>query len=193
MDIRQFAFKSRGYLPIPLALVILFFAQPSNSYVISGMLLLVFGELVRFTGVRYAGGVTRTTKVGAPSLCTSGPFAYVRNPLYIGNIIMYTGVVLIAGAPNVLIMLLITWCFFIVQYGLIVALEEETLTRLFGNEYELYKENVRALIPRFSPWNPSDNRKPMSIKKTIKTEKRTLQNSLFVLILILVRAQFPSV
>ena len=171
----------------------MYFAQPGNSFIWYGLILLAFGEFIRFSGVRYAGGITRTTKVGAPSLCTSGPFSYVRNPLYIGNIIMYTGVVLIAGAPNVLVMLLITWCFFTVQYGLIIALEEETLTGLFGEEYQLYKQNVRAFFPRFTPWNPSDSRVPMSYKKTFKTEKRTLQNSLFVLFLILVRTQFPAV
>jgi protein-S-isoprenylcysteine O-methyltransferase Ste14 len=193
MGIRKFIFKNRGYTPIPLALIILYFAQPGNSFIVYGSILLIFGEYIRFSGVRYAGGITRTTKVGAPSLCTSGPFSHVRNPLYIGNIIMYTGVVLIAGAPNIMAMLIITWCFFIIQYGLIIALEEETLTELFAAEYKLYKQNVHAFIPRFTPWNPSDSRVPISYKKTFKTEKRTLQNSLFVLVLILVRAQFPAV
>ena len=174
MDIRQFFFRNRGYTPIPLALIILYFSQPDLFILWIGFLILFAGEVLRIAGVRYAGGITRTTKVGAPSLCTSGPFSYVRNPLYLGNVLMYTGIVIIAGAPNIWIMLIITWIFFIIQYGLIVSLEEETLTNLFGDKYIEYKSYVRALIPRLRPWNPSDNRKPMSLSKTIKTEKFTV-------------------
>lgn len=192
MDIRQFFFRNRGYTPIPLALIILYFSQPDVFILWIGFLILFAGEVLRIAGVRYAGGITRTTKVGAPSLCTSGPFSYVRNPLYLGNVLMYTGIVIIAGAPNIWIMLIITWIFFIIQYGLIVSLEEETLTNLFGDKYIEYKSYVRALIPRLRPWNPSDNRKPMSLSKTIKTEKRTLQNLVFVLFLIFIRSQFPA-
>jgi protein-S-isoprenylcysteine O-methyltransferase Ste14 len=192
MDIRRFLFRNRGYTPIPLALIILYFSQPDLSILWIGFLILFAGEVLRIAGVRYAGGITRTTKIGAPSLCTSGPFSYMRNPLYLGNILMYTGIVIIAGAPNLWIMLTITWVFFTIQYGLIVSLEEETLTNLFGDKYVEYKRHVRALIPRLRPWNPWDDRKPLSLQKTIKTEKRTLQNLAFVLFLIFVRSQFPT-
>ncbi len=188
MDIRNFFFTYRGYTPIPLALLIIYFAQPSIPLSLIGVGVLLLGEAIRFNGVRYAGGVTRTTKVGAPALCTAGPFARVRNPLYLGNMVMYTGIVLIAGAPNLLAMLIVTWTFFIVQYGLIISLEEETLTRLFGEAYQTYRVNVPALIPRLRPWPNDDTRKPMSISKTLRTEKRTLQNATLIVILILIRS-----
>jgi hypothetical protein len=85
-----------------------------------------------------------------------------------------------------------TWTFFIIQYGLIISLEEETLADLFGDKYIEYKHHVRALIPRFRPWNLADDRKPMSLAKTIKTEKRTLQVLVFVLFLIFIRSQLPK-
>ncbi len=192
MNIRQFLFRNRGITPIPLALIILYFSQPDLSILWIGFLILLAGETLRITGVRYAGGITRTTTVGAPTLCTSGPCSYVRNPLYIGNVLMYTGIVIIAGAPNIWVMLVVTWIFFIIQYGFIISLEEATLTNLFGDQYVKYKHRVRALIPRLRPWNPSDDRKPMSLAKTIKTEKRTLQILVFVLFLIFIRSQFPK-
>lgn len=134
--------------------------------------------------VSYAGGVTRTTKVGAPSLCTSGPYSYTRNPLYIGNMVIYSGVVLIAGSLNILYTLIITWGFFTVQYYLIIELEENTLINIFGKEYEKYINNVPKLFPRFSSWKNKDKYVPMKFYKTIKTEKRTLQNILLLVLII---------
>jgi len=190
MDIRKFFFENRSYTPIPLAILIIYFSEPALPYFWYGLGCLVVGEFIRFWAVSYAGGITRTMKVGAPTLCSSGPFAHVRNPLYIGNLFDFSGIVLMAGAPNIWVMLIVTWAFFIIQYALIIDLEEETLSGLFSEEYELYKSNVPQLLPRLSPWDSNDNRTPMPFWKTLKTEKRTLQNILLILILITVRQQF---
>ena len=101
MDIRDFFFRNRGYIPIPLAIIILTFASIKIELLPIGVILVVTGELLRLNGVRYAGGETRTLKVGASVLCSSGPFAYLRNPLYLGNVIIYAGMVLIAGGEFV--------------------------------------------------------------------------------------------
>ena len=89
--------------------------------------------------VSYAGGETRTTSVGAPSLCTAGPYGFVRNPIYVGNMLMYLGIVIVAGSPNLMLMALATMSFFIIQYSLIISLEEEKLDELFGSDYTTYK------------------------------------------------------
>ncbi|HDY75330.1 MAG TPA: isoprenylcysteine carboxylmethyltransferase family protein [Candidatus Marinimicrobia bacterium] len=190
MDIRNFFFKYRSYTPIPLALMIIYFSMPMLPYLWYGLACLTIGESIRFWAVSYAGGITRTTNVGAPALCSSGPFAHVRNPLYIGNLFIFSGIVLVAGAPNIWAMLVLTWIFFIIQYALIVDLEEKTLSGLFSDHYEIYKQNVPRLIPRLSSWKNEDNRKPMAFIKTLKTEKRTLQNMVLIIILILIRQQF---
>ncbi|MDP6684736.1 MAG: isoprenylcysteine carboxylmethyltransferase family protein [Candidatus Marinimicrobia bacterium] len=189
MNIRNFFFKYRSYTPIPIALVILYFSSLDHSVLGVGIFLLVLGESIRIWAVRYAGGATRTTEVGAPSLCTSGPFSRVRNPLYIGNMIIYTSFVLIAGNENLWIMMGATWAFFIIQYGLIVSLEEEALFRIFGDKYDTYRKNVPALFPRISPWNNGTSEEPNSLLKTLKTEKRTLQNIALVLLLIVFKNQ----
>tara|TARA_B100000965_G_C19510654_1_gene721756 strand:+ start:66 stop:641 length:576 start_codon:yes stop_codon:yes gene_type:complete len=187
MDIRNFFFKYRSYTPIPIGIMIIFFARPSSSYLIFGITLLFIGESIRMWAVSYAGGVTRTRKVGAPQLCTSGPYAYVRNPLYVGNMMMYLGVVFVAGAANVYLMAATTVGFFLIQYSLIISLEEETLKGLFGNNYELYKENVPAILPRLTQWKSNDKRNPQTLLKTIKTEKRTLQNVVLIITLVILR------
>ena len=189
MNIRNFFFKYRSYTPLPLAIGILYFASPIHAVLEVGIVLLVLGEFIRIWSVRYAGGATRTTAVGAPFLCTSGPFSVVRNPLYIGNMMIYTSFVLIAGNENLWVMIGIIWIFFIVQYGMIVLLEENTLYSLFGDEYNVYRKNVSALIPRVSPWRGGTSTKPGRLLKTLKTEKRTLQNIVLVLLLIIFRNQ----
>ena len=83
----------------------------------------------------------------------------------------------------------VTWTFFIVQYGMIVSLEEKTLYNLFGDEYNIYRKNVSALIPRIYPWQGGISTKPNHLLKTLKTEKRTLQNIILVLMLIILKNQ----
>ena len=186
MDIRDFFFRNRGYIPIPLAIIILTFASLKIELLPIGVILVVTGELLRLNGVRYAGGETRTLKVGAATLCSSGPFAYLRNPLYLGNVTIYAGMVLIAGGEFVWILLPTTLTFFFLEYGLIISLEEETLRKKFNEEYGEYLSMVPRLIPRVSPWKGGSETVPMAIEKTLRTEKRTLQIiGGFILLLIL--------
>jgi protein-S-isoprenylcysteine O-methyltransferase Ste14 len=136
----------------------------------------VAGELLRWWGVAYAGPLTRVTgSVGAPELIVAGPFAYVRNPLYVGNILMYAGVGIMANA-------LFPWllaaavAYFIAQYALIVSLEEEFLAKQFGAAFDEY----RASVPRFFP---SLRRSPLAAagrqradwRGGLRSERRTLQ------------------
>ena len=184
MNIGNFFFKYRSYTPIPLAIYILFNSHPEMQNVLIGFILITIGESLRIWAVSFAGGATRTTKVGAPSLCTSGPYRYTRNPLYIGNMIIYSGVVFIAGSLNILFTLIITWGFFTIQYYLIINLEQNTLIDIFGNEYEKYINNVPKLFPRLRSWKNKDKYRPMKFSKTIKTEKRTLQNIILLILII---------
>ena len=187
MNIGNFFFKYRSYTPIPLAAVILYNAQLANAYVVLGLICIILGESIRFWSVSYAGGITRTTTVGAATLCTAGPFAHTRNPLYIGNMLMYNGIVLIAGASNIFAILMLTWLFFIIQYFLIINLEEQTLTRIFGTTYLDYTKNVPRIFPLLFRWESDDIRQPMTFLKTLRTEKRTLQNVVILLIIIYIR------
>ena len=185
MDLRSFLFKKRSYTPIPIVLAILYFSQLSYPFWVYGTAFIVFGELIRLSAVRYAGGRTRTTKVGANSLCTSGPYSRTRNPLYIGNVFIYSGVVLLSGGIYVFQLLAVVIFYFIFQYSMIISLEEEKLSTVFGQDYSKYKNNVPRIIPLIIPWDSKSKLKPIPILKTLKTEKRTLQN-IFLLVFIII-------
>ena len=61
------------------------FALPTTTTVLCGFAVAILGESLRFWGVAYAGSLTRVTgSVGAPEVVVAGPFAYLRNPLYLG-------------------------------------------------------------------------------------------------------------
>ena len=181
MDVRDIFFRLRSYTPIPIALIIIYHSSPVIPYSILGISLILIGELIRINAVRFAGGATRTRNVGAPFLCTSGPYSRTRNPLYWGNIIIYSGVAFLGGGDFMWELVTLVGLFFILQYYLIISLEEETLKLKFKDQYDLYTENVPKLLPRITPWNNDNEIKPQSMVKTLKTEKRTLQNILFTL------------
>jgi protein-S-isoprenylcysteine O-methyltransferase Ste14 len=155
-----------------------------------GFVLVITGEVIRFNAVRYAGGATRTTKVGASSLCTAGPYARTRNPLYLGNVIIYAGMVFVAGGIWIWYLLPVIITFFILQYAFIISLEEETLAIKFGGAYKIYSNNVPRLIPRLNAWDNLDRRQPATVKKTLKNEKRTLQNIILISAIILLKPIF---
>ncbi|MGH2569117.1 MAG: methyltransferase family protein [Bacteroidota bacterium] len=174
--IRQTLFRYRSYTPIPFLLVMLWFAHPTTQTFIFGTAVAMAGEVIRFLGVAYAGSLTRATgNVGAPEVIMAGPFAYVRNPLYIGNLLMYVGIGL---ASNALLpwLPLVAAGFFLLQYTLIVSLEEEFLEKEFGAGYLEYKKNVPRFLPRLTPYRtPAQAGQRPQWNEALRSETRTLQ------------------
>jgi steroid 5-alpha reductase family enzyme len=76
---------------------------------------------------------------------TYGIFAWVRNPLYVGNFLIWMGFVVISG---VLWFLPIAVVIFAIEYSLIVRYEEGVLESIFGGEYLAYKRTIPRWIPR---------------------------------------------
>ena len=187
-DFRQKLFHYRGYTPVPFLLVMVVFAQPVLPAFFIGVLVMAIGEFTRFWGVAYAGPLTRVTgAVGAPSLVVAGPFSHVRNPLYVGNILLYVGVGIMAGALSPWLVISAA-AYFVFQYSMIVSLEEEFLEKEFGDSYAEYRRNVPRFFPRFTPWR-SEKAAGQSVdwKGAIKSERRTFQAIALVTLLIIVR------
>lgn len=188
MDIRLKIFEMRSYTPIPFIVAMLVYAEPTVQTLSAGFAVALIGEMIRFWGVSIAGSETRTTGVvGATNLITDGPFGYVRNPLYVGNILMYVGCGIMSNALSPWLTLgALVW--FVIQYQLIVSREEEHLRTAFGDEYDRYCINVPRFIPRFTPYagEHSFHRGP-DFGRGWKSETRTLQAFATIVLLILVR------
>lgn len=188
MDIRLKVFEMRSYSPIPFLVVMVIFARPTAESLLLGFALALIGEALRFWGVSICGSETRTTgAVGATNLVTDGPFGYVRNPLYVGNILIYTGIGIMSNALFPYLQI-VAFLFFVIQYQLIVSREEEYLTGAFGEEYGTYIRNVPRFIPRMRRYRGehSFHRSP-DFTRGIKSETRTLQAFVAVIVIILIR------
>jgi protein-S-isoprenylcysteine O-methyltransferase Ste14 len=174
-------FKYRSYTPIPFLLIMFFYENANIWSLISGLIVSSAGEFIRLWGVSWAGSETRTTgTVGGVFLVISGPFAYVRNPLYLGNILMYLGLGIMSYAlfPYLQIIALV---FFIFQYHLIVKEEEVYLRNTYGKSYQDYAANVPRFIPRLLPYRAKGVEQPVfKLNAGLKSEKRTLQAFGFV-------------
>jgi len=178
-------FKYRSYTPIPFLILMFLFQELTLLSMVLGFIVVIFGESIRLWGVSIAGSETRTTgAVGATYLIVSGPFAFVRNPLYVGNILIYMGIGIMSLALFPYLQLIALF-YFIWQYYVIVKEEESHLIKVYGDAYKRYTENVGRFIPRLTPYrDPVLTQPSFNIKAGLKSERRTLQAITIITILL---------
>jgi protein-S-isoprenylcysteine O-methyltransferase Ste14 len=83
-----------------------------------------------------------TIRVGH-TLVRTGPYRFVRNPIYTGLLVGYTGTAIVIGAFWAFVLMLFLLAAFLMR----IREEEKILLEEFGEEYEKYRREVRALIP----------------------------------------------
>ncbi len=172
---RNLVFKNRGALLALPAVALGVYGRPSGGSIALGVPIALAGEVLRCWAVGYSGVTTRSDKVTAPALVTAGPYAYVRNPLYVGNFITAVGFTLafsgglspgraaLLGAAGLGTMLGV--------YAIIVPLEEAYLHETFGEAFDAYAERVPRLLPRSTPAEPAQGSYDASV--IARAETRT--------------------
>ena len=139
-------FRHRGWLPLLFLGVPLVMPGSTSPFRwVFGLALIAIGESIRLAGVAAAGSVTRRRSRNVQRLVTYGIFAWCRNPLYVGNFLIWMGFVTISG---VLWFLPVAVLLFGVEYELIVRYEEGVLESTFGQEYLSYKSRTPRWFPR---------------------------------------------
>lgn len=134
---------------------------------VAGAAVILVGICLRLSAVRQPG--LRPSAAGDDSvLVTTGPYAYVRHPMYVANVLIGIGIGLFAENVAVLVVIPAVLC---LMYRLIVPLEEEQLLARFGPAYERY----RAQVPR---WIPTDLRRkartrPQSVWTALHLDRRS--------------------
>lgn len=179
-------FELRDYTPIPLIVLVLFTAEPSVRTATIGTLIAVFGELFRIYAVAFIGSVSRTrnTSSAGANLITTGPFAWMRNPLYVGNFFICLGIAIFSGVTWVIVLTVLLFGF---QYYCIVKHEEGLLVEKFGREYEEYMQRVPAWVPARLP-KLAEVEWPDTFSPALRSERRTLAAvALMLIALMLVR------
>jgi len=139
-------FRNRSWLPVLfIGVPLLVPGRMSAAAWIVGAIVIAAGEWVRLAGVAAAGTVTRRRSRTVQRLVTYGIFGWVRNPLYVGNFLIWMGFTIISG---VYWFLPIAIVIFAIEYSLIVRYEEGVLESIFGAEYLAYKQSTPRWIPR---------------------------------------------
>jgi protein-S-isoprenylcysteine O-methyltransferase Ste14 len=118
----------------------LWFARPAWTWIAAGSVFVVAGLAVRAA----ASGHIRKNR----ELTTTGPYAYTRNPLYLGSILIAFG--FIVAARNIWIALA-TVLMFVVIYLPVIRAEESYLRSVFAG-YDEYAARVPRFFPRFPPY-----------------------------------------
>ncbi|MEQ9349125.1 MAG: isoprenylcysteine carboxylmethyltransferase family protein [Alphaproteobacteria bacterium] len=112
----------------------------------------------------------------ADSLNTTGLYSVVRNPLYLGNLLILAGFLL---AVKVWWVALLGMVLALVYYERIVLAEEAYLSRLFGLAYETWASRLPAFWPRFGSWRPA------ALPFCWRTALRREQNGAFLIVVVL--------
>lgn len=136
--------------------LLVYFATPTSVSLGIGAGLLFFGELLRI----WAAGHLEKNK----DLCTSGPYAHVKNPLYVGTFLIMVGFLITGwnlyalgiGAIGIVM-------FFAYYLPYKKRREGEKLRKLFGERFEDYDAKVPDFIPRLQPYPGSRGRWRMSV------------------------------
>jgi len=149
---RQNVFRNRGGLLALPALALAAFGKPSTGSIALGLPLAFAGEALRCWAVGYSGVTTRSDEVTAPTLTTAGPYAHVRNPLYIGNFLTALGFAVAftgkQGPAGRAALVGAGLASMLGVYAAIVPLEEAYLRKTFGASFDEYVASVPRIVPR---------------------------------------------
>lgn len=166
-------FKFRFVILYLLGVTAVLFAIPDDNSIRQGIGLIIAGLLIRIWANGYAIKLTKLT--------ISGPYAFVRHPLYLGTMLLVIGfniVLRINYAAAFFVIILISGI-----YYKTIAKEEKMLIEKFGEVYIDYKKRVPAIVPAFFPYRHGE-KWPFSFRRFIKSQEYKLFLWLIVLIIV---------
>ncbi len=160
----EYFFRWRSYLPLIMAALfipaLIWWRHPFASRGLdlawdAGCLAVaLLGEAVRFFTVGFVPRGTsgrNTLRQVADALNTSGMYAVVRNPLYLGNFIIWLGLSLFMKSVWFTLIIIL---FFTIFYERIIFTEEAFLRQQFGDAFLEWAAATPAMLPRFRNWRP---------------------------------------
>jgi protein-S-isoprenylcysteine O-methyltransferase Ste14 len=130
-----------GFLCAALFLV---FAKPTPKALLIGASVSILGLALRAWS---AGHIRKNAQ-----LATSGPYAFTRNPLYLGSFLLGLGFTIASGR---LLLALVFAALFLGIYLPVMRVEASTMAQLFGSQYDTYKRAVPLFFPRITPFRES--------------------------------------
>ena len=141
----RFVVRKRTMFSLLVPLIFVIFARPTLPLLIIGIALAVIGEAIRIWA---AGCISKNAR-----LACGGPFAHVRNPLYLGSLFIAFGYCFMSGLWWSFLVTALMYYYF--YYGTIYN-EEEHLRGVLGEPYIQYSSEVPRLMPRARPWRGTE-------------------------------------
>lgn len=165
-------FKLRFAILYPFGVFVILFASSDDKSIMKGVWFIAAGLLIRIWANGYA--------IKLDKLTTSGPYAFVRHPLYLGTILLAAGFIIMLkiyyiGALLFLIMAVI--------YYRTIKKEEGMLEEKFKQAYFNYKKKVPLILPAVLPYREGE-KWPFSFKRLIKSQEYKLVIWMIVLMII---------
>ncbi len=171
---RSFWARRRTTLHALAYVVAIAVAAPRWPYLWVGLPLIILGLALR----TWALGYLAKDEV----LCTSGPYAYTRNPLYLGSLLILAGLFV---AANSFYLTVATLVLAILVYAFTVRAEENFLWERFGEDYEHYRACVPRLFPCRRPYPRTDSVASFSWPQALKNNVGKLAGWVLLLFAIL--------
>ena len=165
-------FKLRFAILYPFGIFILFYAVPDDNSLRLGIGFTLAGILLRIWANGYA---IKTSK-----LTTSGPYAFLRHPLYAGTMLIALGFVIMLRLSLIGVLLLAVMT---VVYWRTIQKEELMLEEKFKGRYSAYKKKVPAVVPTVFRYKEGE-KWPFSFKRFIQSQEYKLSLWMIVLVLI---------
>ncbi|MEP6900913.1 MAG: isoprenylcysteine carboxylmethyltransferase family protein [Actinomycetota bacterium] len=169
-------------LRVPLgflfAIIFLIFAKPMPVTLLIGAVVSVLGILLR----GWASGHIRKNQ----NLAISGPYAFTRNPLYLGSFLLGVGFTI---ASSIWWLALIFIALFLGIYLPVMRVEAEDLTQIFGEDFVEYTENVPLFLPRLTAWKMSVEKFDFQLYLRYR-EYRAALGLIFALAILVVKVYF---
>jgi protein-S-isoprenylcysteine O-methyltransferase Ste14 len=134
-------FRFRGLVPVPLLLAQWALAEPVNWEIY--WLGLGLGEVLRFWAAGHISRSSRTKGSDVDFLVVRGPFAHVRNPIYLGNMLQWVGLGGLCGPGWAAAWLVLG----AVLYGTLVPWEEKQLARRWPEQFNYWANSVWRWTP----------------------------------------------
>src|SRR5689334_897132 len=136
----SFFVRWRVRLGYPLAIAVVYFSRPMPLSILLGAIVGVGGLLIR----AYAAGYLHKQEV----LTVTGPYAYTRNPLYLGSAVLAVGA---AIATRSWVSAFILLVYFAIFYSMVMRREEKELRLQHGAAFEEYARAVPLFLPHLRP------------------------------------------
>jgi len=145
------SFRWRGWLPVPLYAGALGFADLQSGHTweaLLGSALTLFGLGLRALARCELGRSSDTRRLHCRRLATDGIYAWTRNPIYLGNIAIASGLAVLAGIGMLAAVLALL---LVLHYTRVVQQEERHLAGAFPERYARYRREVGRFLPRHIP------------------------------------------